>query len=163
METSNNQPNAGRRLNQEEQINKFIQAVEPFFDALFPLLNTVTILAKKIELKAYKYKAVLQQQRKRDLSTIESTAIGLRRQCDKYGEDWLLYKADEDTRNDADMIMLRNSNLAIYFQLRLQNAIVGGMTDEDLLRIDTALKLAVHNTTSRYHIDEEVIQEFNIR
>lgn len=147
----------------EEILADYVADVAPLFSVLFPLLNGAAICSKKIELRAYRDKLKTKQQRKRDLSTIEQTAARLYALCDKYTADYLhTQRTTEDERDHATLVLIENSNLFIYFLLRLQNALIAGADKTTLLQLDTLLKLAAKNCDRYDLIKEATFENFDL-
>lgn len=148
---------------EDEILTNYIKDVAPLFCALFPLMNAAAICAKKIELRAFRDKLKTKQQRKHDLALIEQTAARLYALADKYKDDHLhTPNTTEDDRDHATLVLLESSNTLIYFLLRIQNALVAGATTEDLIKLDSVLKLMAKDAHGYDVMPPAIFEEFNL-
>lgn len=143
-----------------ELVGAFANEVEPMYAMMFPMIHGIWILADKMECKARSYKLQMRKQQKHDIGEIERTAAKLRRLCMMFNETYLMEGASEAERDHVDLVMLQDSNAFLYMIARLNNALVGGCTDEDLLKLDSFLKVMTRDAHARGLINEELIQEF---
>lgn len=150
-------------MTHEEILTAYVADVAPLFSVLFPLINAAGVVSKKIELRSYRDKLKTKQQRKHDLAQIEQAAARLYALADKYTADYLhTPRTTEDERDHATLVLIENSNLFIYFLLRLQNALLAGADKTALLQLDTMLKLAAKNCDRYDIIKEATFENFDL-
>lgn len=144
-------------------MQKYADETVQLFALMFPMIHAVQLIADKLEMRAYKHHLKARQGKKLDAARIMQTAKRLRQQCDQYTEDYLLCcKPTDEQRTNVDMVQIEDANMYLYFIGRLNNALEGGMTDEELLKLDSYLKSVTRRETEST-VKEEILQSFNLK
>lgn len=147
----------------EELTSEYFDYAAPLFGMMFPMMHSIAIMASKLECKAYKCKLRMSKDTKRDFAQIEQTAKRLKQLCDMYQQKYLFTnKTNEDEKDMADMVILNDSNLYLYYMMMLQNMLASGATSTDLAKLDTTYKLLTKNTHKFGMIPNETIAEFRL-
>lgn len=147
----------------EINILEYSEETVALFALMFPMIHAVQLIADKLEMRAYKHHLKARQGQKLDAARIMQTAKRLRQQCDQYTEDYLLCcKPTDDDRCSVDMVQIEDANMYLYFIGRLNNALEGGATDDELLKLDSYLK-SITRTKKIGTINEQILQSFNLK
>lgn len=147
----------------QQQKDEYCNEVAPLFQIMFPMINGVGIMAKKMELKASRHKLRTTKEMRRDIGDIEKAAQRLYTLCENYRRTYLFTnKTTEEDRDNTDYVLLYDSNRYIYYNMRLFNALVGDCDALGLLQLDTTYKI-ITKTRTKDTISEQLIKQFNIK